>query len=177
MADYLLDTMILDYWYDTSCIEHANVLRHVTNVRQRDAQTGYPSRLFVSVVTLAEIEYGHRVVPNPDPDVQATYLRFVNDQLPQTLDIGKHTAEPYGQLKAWLFEHYSPKAKRSRTKRPEELVHPTTSKELGIQENDLWIAAQAVTHNLVLVTHDGLARIRQALAKVTPQLRVEDWAG
>lgn len=56
--------------------------------------------------------------------------------------------------------------------RPEQLVDPTTAKELDIQENDLWLAAQALEHNLVLVSHDKMTRLR----KVAEELRVQDWA-
>ncbi len=56
MADYLLDTNILRYWYDTACGEHVKVAGWVNAARQPDPQTNYVSRLFVSVVTLGEIE-------------------------------------------------------------------------------------------------------------------------
>ena len=31
MADYLLDTNILKYWYDTTCAEHPAVIARVTS--------------------------------------------------------------------------------------------------------------------------------------------------
>jgi predicted nucleic acid-binding protein len=47
---------------------------------------------------------------------------------------------------------------------------------LGIDENDLWIAAQAIQYNLVLVTNDGLERIRAVLRQVAPALQaIENW--
>ena len=176
MADYLLDTMILRYWYDDRCPEHAAVLKHVQHVREPDPDTGYVSRLFVSVVTRSEIEYGHRVELTPDLTTQREYIKFINEQLPETLEITHHVSEPYGNLRAWIFNNCSPKNKRSRAKRAEELVHPTTAKELGIDENDLWIAAQAVTYNLLLVTHDRLNNLGNAIKHVTPALKLEDWA-
>jgi len=51
------------------------------------------------------------------------------------------------------------------------LVDPVTAKVLGIQENDLWIAAQAIERNLILVTNDGMSRIRE----IASELRIEDW--
>jgi predicted nucleic acid-binding protein len=51
------------------------------------------------------------------------------------------------------------------------LIDPVTSRELGIQENDLWIAAQALEYNLVLVTNDKMDRIRD----VCEDLQVENW--
>jgi len=55
-----------------------------------------------------------------------------------------HTANTYGELRSLLFDKYAPNDKRKKNLRPEQLVDPITSLELGIQENDLWIAAQAI---------------------------------
>ena len=56
------------------------------------------------------------------------------------------------------------------------MVNPTTGKDLGIDENDIWIAAQAKTHNLVLVTHDSRGNFRKVLSQFAPAVAVEDWA-
>ena len=172
MRDYLLDTNIVRYWYDTGCDEHANVLSHIDNVRYRPPQAHHTSLLLISVVTLGEIEYGHRAAPDPDPVRQTEYLRFIKEEQLEVLDIGKHTADAYGRLKAWLFNHRAPRADRSKARRAGELVRPK-----GVGENDLWIAAQAVTLNLVLVTHDKLANLREALLEEYPHFQLEDWAG
>ena len=60
MADYLLDTNILSYWYDVRRAENAKVVARVNAARKPDPTTKYISRLFVSVITLGEIEYGAR---------------------------------------------------------------------------------------------------------------------
>ena len=176
MADYLLDTNILRYWYDISCDEHARVVSRVNAARQPDSQTNYVSRLFVSVVTLGEMEYGHRVVQVPDAAKQAAYAKFMREQCPVAIEMTEHVAERYGEMRAWLFNNCGPRAKRSKAKRAEELVNPTTGKELGIDENDLWIAAQAMTHNLVLVTHDSRGNFGKVLKQFAPALTVEDRA-
>ncbi len=176
MPDYLLDTMILDYWYDTNCLQHAKVVSSIGAVCIPDPQTQYIPRLFVSVVTLGEIEYGHRVELKRDLVKQAEFTKFVRDHIPEPLEIMSHVAEPYGDLRAWLFNKFSPRNKRSKAKRVEELVDPTTARELGVQENDLWIAAQALTHNFVLVTHDSKGNFGKLLQQFASTLRVEDWA-
>lgn len=176
MADYLLDTNILRYWYDTTCAEHAKVVGRVNAAQQPAPQTNYVSRVFVSVVTLGEIEYGHRVTNVPDPAKQAAYAKFVREQCPVALEITEHVAEQYGEMRAWLFNTCGPNAKKSKAKRAEELVNPTTGKELGIDENDIWIAAQAKTHDLVLVTHDSRGNFAKVLKQFAPALTVEDWA-
>lgn len=175
MPDYLLDTNILSYWYDTTCSQHASVLDNVQRVRQPDPETGYISRLFISVVTLAEIEYGHSVTEGPDEQAQTSYRNFIEQELPPALEISRAIHKPYAALRAWLFNKYSPKPQRTKAKRPEQLIHPTSSQELGIQENDLWIAAHAALHNLVLVTADGLARLTEAINETGVGPTIEDW--
>jgi tRNA(fMet)-specific endonuclease VapC len=176
VADFLIDTNILRYWYDSVCPEHAKVVARVKVACQPDQQTEYVSRLFVSVVTLGEIEYGHCVTLKPDPSKQAAYAQFVQTQCPDVLEINKHVVVQYGEMRAWLFNNCGPKVKKSKTRRAEELINPTTGKELGIDENDIWIAAQAKTHNLVLVTHDFRGNFGKVLSQFASSLMVEDWA-
>ncbi|MEA5495764.1 MAG: type II toxin-antitoxin system VapC family toxin [Limnoraphis robusta] len=60
--------------------------------------------------------------------------------------IDETTAEIYGKLKAAVFDRYAPKDKSQRRR--------TNITQLGMGENDLWIAAVAVQHQLTLVTAD-----------------------
>jgi predicted nucleic acid-binding protein len=152
MTDYLLDTNIIKYWYDDGCSEHAKVMARVQAVRQADPQTGYVPRLFISVVTVGEIEYGHKAAPTPDLSKQAEYVVFMRDQSIESLDLTRHVGGDYGRLRAWLFNTFYDK--KAKPKRPEQLVDPVTARELGVQENDIWIAAQAIALDMVLVTHD-----------------------
>jgi len=82
-----------------------------------------------------------------------------------------HTARTYGELRALLFDKYAQKKKRSGL-RPEQLFDPATSLELGIQENDLWIAAQAMVKNLTLVTSEKLRRISEVAGD---KLDIKNW--
>lgn len=183
MADYLLDLNILNYWYDAACAEHSQVKTRVKAASQADPATNYMPRFFVSAITLGEFEYGSRVSRVPDPVKQAEYAamdaakgKFILEQCPVVLEITEHVAEQYGELKAWLFNNCAPQTKKSKKLRAEELVNPSTGKELGIDENDLWIAAQAKTHKLVLVTHDSRGNFGKMLKQFSPTLEVEDWA-
>lgn len=183
MPDYLLDTNILSYWYNPNCAENEKVVARVNAVRKQDPATVYVPRFFVSVITLGEIEYGARASHVPDPAKQAEYeardaakKKFVLEQCPEVLELTKHVVEQYGELRAWLFNNCGPRVKRrSKKARAEELVYPTTGKELGIDENDIWIAAQAKTHNLVLVTRDSKGNFGKLLKEFEPKMVVEDW--
>jgi predicted nucleic acid-binding protein len=176
VADYLLDTNIVVYWYDMARSEHARVLDRIGEVKLPDPTTKYVPRLYVSIITLGEIEYGHRVAPAPDIAKQAQFTRFVREQVPAVLELVDDVAEHYGELRAWLFDNCGPSAKKSKAKRAEELVNPTTGNDLGIDENDIWIAAQAKTHNFVLVTHDTRGNFGKVLKQFAPALAIEDWA-
>ena len=176
MSDYLLDTNILRYWYDDRCPEHTKVLPCVQAACRPDPETQYVSRLFISTVTMGEIEYGHRRVPKPNAAKQLKYHEFVRQQCPEPLEIITHVAENYGEMKAWLMNKFSPHEIRSRARRLKQLVDPDTVEELGVQENDVWIAAQAMTFNIVLVTHDHKGCFGKLQKKFAPELQVEDWA-
>lgn len=175
MADYLLDTNILAYWYNPARPEHEKVIKRIDLARQPDPETGYVSRLLISSVTWGEIEYGHSFVPPPKPSAQEEYRQFVRVQCPEVINVDKHVAEQYGEMKAWLFEKFSPN-RNKKAKWPEQLIEPAGGRELGIDENDLWIAAQALTHNLVLVTNDSKANFQAVLKQFAPRLAFEMWA-
>lgn len=77
--------------------------------------------------------------------------------------IDEFTATIYGQLKAALFNQFAPKEKNKRRK--------TKITDLGFGENDLWIAAIALQHNLTIVSADSdFQRIQQVKT-----LTVESW--
>ena len=56
----------------------------------------------------------------------------------------------------------------------EDIIDRTTGKELGIQENDLWILSVAVQYNLVFVTNDRMIR---AIEATRYSDRTEYWTG
>jgi len=165
MRGYLLDTNIIEFWFNSN----KNKQKHDSVLRRIDALDPN-TPLATSVVVLGEIEYGYESAPHRREHV-GKVLRFVQTQLPRILKVTLPTAQAYGQLRAALFDKYAPKKDRKGL-RPEQLTDPITSKELGIQENDLWIAAQALERNLVLVTDDKMDRIRT----VAQKLKLENWA-
>lgn len=74
-----------------------------------------------------------------------------------------------------IYDKYAPKPKKRQSagkKRIEEWKDPTTSKELQIQENDLWISAIALAHNLILVTDDAMLPIHEIAGS---DIEFENW--
>jgi tRNA(fMet)-specific endonuclease VapC len=161
---YLLDNNIVRYWFDGECPEHGRVC-------QRIQRLPAGTLLVISAITLGEIEYGLRAL-DAAPDFEAEFAGFIHEQLPMVLSVTATTRIDYGSIRARLFRKYAPGELRRKVRWPEQLLDPVTGLTLGIQENDLWIAAQAVEHNLVLVSNDRLTRLREA----APELRVENWA-
>jgi tRNA(fMet)-specific endonuclease VapC len=78
--------------------------------------------------------------------------------------IDSETAKVYGKLKAAVFDKFAPKDKNKRRK--------FTVQNLGFGENDLWIAASAIQHNLTVITAD---RDFQRIQEVQQQLTLGSW--
>jgi len=175
VRDFLLDTQTVRYWYDNECPQNRIILANIGSLQKQIELSEHKPRLLISVITLGEIEFGHRVALSPDPDKQAEYLRFVWEQLPERLDVTQDATAAFGELRKRLFDRYAPGEKRKPKMRPEQLIDPITSKELGIQENDLWLCAQAIGHDMVLVTNDGMRRIREVSQGMQPLLLLQNW--
>lgn len=176
MRDFLVDTQTIAYWYDAAYPQHQAVVANIESLGRRIESQEHKPRLLVSVITLGEIEFGHRVNPSLDPKAQEEYLAFVGQQLPVRLEVTEDVAAVFGELRTRLFNKYAPGEKRKPKMRPEQLVDPIASKELGIQEDDLWLCAQAIAHDMVLVTNDAMRRIQEVSQGMQPVLRIQNWA-
>ena len=166
MRTFLLDTCIWSYWFDAYRYPQENA-----NIRKQLQKLEPDFKLGISIITWGEVAFGQKVATTREL-IQAEYFQFIKTKGPKTFDIDMHTANIYGELRSLLFDKYAPKDKRKKNLRPEQLVDPITSLELGIQENDLWITAQAITRNLTLITNDKLIRIREVAGDY---LHIENW--
>jgi len=170
MRDYLIDTNIWEYWFNPKQKPfHSNVLNSVEKVKREE------NRLWISVITWGEIEYGYGSMKEKERSLETEFRQFVNDQSPVVFDIDKHVTKAYGEIRAKLFERYGPEEKKRKGKQPEQLIDPVTATELGVQENDLWITAQALTKDLILVTNDKKL-IRPITEILGDKLKTENWA-
>jgi tRNA(fMet)-specific endonuclease VapC len=77
--------------------------------------------------------------------------------------VNTETASVYGELKAAVFDKFAPKDKNKRRK--------FTVQNIGFGENDLWIAAIAIQHNLTIITAD---RDFQRIQEVHP-ISLNSW--
>ena len=89
------------------------------------------------------------------------------------LELDRHVAEPYGAMRSWLVQNYAP-AQQRRLRSLSQLADPVTDRTLGVQENDLWLASQAVANDAVLVTTDRMTHIREAACAIGLELLVSD---
>lgn len=165
MRDFLIDTNMWAYWFDPQKYpkQHAKIKKHLSEL-PAEAKIG------ISVITWGEIAVGLRGNTKQEPSVQAEHLHFIKTKKPWIVDIRTYTAEEYGKLRGLLCTNV---LKRKKGLRTEELVDRFTWLELGSLENDLWIAAQAITHNLTLVTNDEKINCIREVAG--DGLYVENW--
>lgn len=168
MDGYLFDTNAISILWNVRHPEHDTVKTFFASV------SGSP--VWLSTIVLAEIEYGLKVTPKIDMESKNQVRREMS-KCPLILDIDKHTIAPYSDLRAELFKKYSPRNRRGRltVKWPEDLVERTSAKELGIQENDIWIAAQAIQYNLIFVTDDHMSQLVQVSKSLNDPLQIARW--
>lgn len=144
------------YLFDTSFASAASYGNHVFHKKARDFldDLDMDDNLWISTVSLAEIEYGLNIKPLPINEVK-NIRTLLAEYAPLTID--RQTAIVYGKIRAALFRKFAPRNTRNRiaTKYVEDLRERTTGKALGIQENDLWIVSVAVRYNLIFVTVDS----------------------
>lgn len=156
MKVYLLDTNIASALWDELDKHHDDALRFV----QDAAASG--GRIYISRITVAEIEYGYKLYASKEPErrrkADAAMRAFTNVR-----EIDKGTTGPYSDIRAALFTQFAPRDAKDRVRnvRPERLTDKTTGVSLGIQENDLWIAAIAVEYKMTLVSDDKMNRIKE----------------
>ena len=165
---YLLDTSIASIAFDAGNQSH-------TGVRARLATLGDDS-ISICSVSLGEVEYGLQVSPGIDAERHQTVRNNLLQY--QIMGIDRHTGKLYGELRGELFRRYGTRDGRNRLKekRPEDLLDRTTSRELGIQENDLWIVSVAVQYNLRFITGDKMDRILAAAKDVHAYDRAWIWS-
>jgi len=171
MRDFLIDTNIWEYWFNERREpQHSHVLSHVSDLKKHS-----DFRVHISSVTWGEIAYGYQAQKEKERSLETPFRQFLHGIAPNEYRIDRSVTENYGRIRACLFERCGPEGKKKGL-RPEQLIEPVTSLQLRIQENDLWIVAQAVTRDLTLVTNDRKS-LQPLLEVLGDELRIENWAG
>jgi predicted nucleic acid-binding protein len=162
---YLLDTCFLSALLDPTKVNHPAVCSAIDNL-QEDAPK------YVSVITFAELRFGIRLATiRGDINTERLDKIVHAAKTHPPLNVTKHTAEEYGFIKAELANKYLNNALRKfRPRWIEEWVDTATGQKLQIDENDLWLCAQAKERNLVLLTAEK--KINRIKA-VVPEIRIE----
>lgn len=128
---------------------HAAAKEVVANLANRALQ-------FVSIVTIGEMEFGLKMAEHANsvhlPQFRA---RIEAIKVYPVLDMTKHTAAAYAELKSRLATTVQRKANSQKLSRwLEDWIDANTGKHLQIDENDLWVAAQAMERDVTLVSGD-----------------------
>ena len=154
---YLLDTNIVRLWFANNSM-----------IRQRvnELQGHF---IYVSVVTIGEIEFGHTNVNATDVQKQKKFFRHISKffETPR-LEITEGAACAYGRFKRAVFDLTDKKGKYTED-REDKLGN-----KCNIDENDLWLVSQAYDHNLTLVTAEGMSILKTAVAG---EVVIETWPG
>jgi predicted nucleic acid-binding protein len=158
MKGYIFDTNIWSHWFEGKDFV-ADKIQHL------DPQ----SPIYLSVIVWGEVIFGAKANPKFSID---KYTAFIQSQKPIIIPVNETVSEEFGGLKARLFEKKSPKELRTTTCRADMLRNPLPTKYMGVHENDLWIASQAIAYNLVLVTHEKMGNILEIASDV---LAYEIW--
>jgi len=163
MDTYLLDTNLVSVLYDARRANHQAV---------RDAIAALPAQApqLVSVVTIAELRFGlalSRAAGQALHHIEACLERTEGHPL---AEITRHTSDAFATVKASIA--LARLDVRRRVPRwVEGWSDRVTGQRLQIDENDLWIAAQALERNYVVVTSDR--DFSQVIAPAVPDLRIQ----
>jgi predicted nucleic acid-binding protein len=120
--------------------------------------------LWVCPISLGEIECGLRITTATDVQRRAACRRFIEDKaLDFVRAIDTTTRDSYAEIMERIWRRYSPGSSRIKTQQ-----HLSA---LGVDVNDVWIAAVALEHGLILLTEDRMETIRTCV----PEMSVENW--
>lgn len=163
MDTFLLDTNIVSVLYDAGRTNHIAVRNALAALDPAAPQ-------LVSAVTIGELRFGlalSRAAGRPLAHIEACIERTEEHPL---AEIGRHTAAAFGHVKSSVaLQRVDIERRISRW--VEIWSDRVTGQLLQIDENDLWIAAQAVERNLVLVTSDP--DFTRVIAPAVPELRLQ----
>ena len=162
MPGYIFDTNVLSMSLDPSRAQHDDVRAAIGELDPAATQ-------FISAISLAELAYGVRLIEIFNGSDSPNLQRILKEaQEYAVIHVTNHTSSAYAEMKANLARTYLAKAgRKDRPRWVEDWVDKTTGQKLQVDENDLWICAQAKERDLILVTSDHhMDRIPKADSEV-----------
>ena len=163
MSGYLLDTSALSAYLNEDHPHHEVAVSVIGGLPTGAAK-------FVSIVTLAELDFGIRLAELQGSQHLVAYKKRLEVvRAYASLDLTRHTSEVYAELKVRLASQMQRKPGKKMRRWVEDWIDSASDKRLQIDENDLWICAQAKERDLVVVTGD--IDIRR-LSSFDPDLRI-----
>lgn len=155
---YLLDTSVV------SDIVNASSSRHKAAVQFIQDNRLFEDQIYISLVTIAEMKFGREVFSLRTPPPKPNDLVLLDEKIlsaekfTTTLEISRHVASDYAKLRAAYAKGIAPNLINNgklKSLPPERWAGQSLSAgQLQITENDLWIAATAITYDFELVTCD-----------------------
>lgn len=147
MTRYLLDTETLSDLYDIGASGHPNITTRLAALAPED-------RLFISILSLFELEYGHANAPSVMKLPIRSQIEKIKEDF-ETLHLPMQAAQIFGVLKVELRE----KRKLS-------------SRGIRAHTVDLILAACAIASDCTLVSSDS---IFVELRRARPDFKSADW--
>jgi predicted nucleic acid-binding protein len=155
MTRYLIDTNILVYLETPSSPFH-------NSVKERFQQLYDEDQLYVSVLSLYELNYGAALKRKKGEEGFADLMLLTIEEIKKRFDLlplNGVEARTFGEIKAHYKEQYLKKEE----------------KQISIKKNDIdfLIASIAIEYDLVLASND---RIFEKIKELFTDLHVDNWA-
>ena len=151
MKEYIYDTSVLSAMLEG---DNPRCMKTIQAINSLPINSGH----YVSTITLAELSFGKFL----GHELSASKMQQLDQILENSsdysiLEVGRNTSLAYGQLKANIAKKYLPKDVAQKFKRSrwlEDWVDKFSGKTLHVDENDLWLCAQAKERSMTLLTLD-----------------------
>lgn len=163
MDTYLLDTNLVSVLYDARRTNHDSVRQAIAALPAEAAQ-------LVSVVTIGELRFGLELARAAGQELTHIEACIARTETHPLAEINRHTAFAFATVKSSVALARIDVNRRI-ARWVEAWSDRVTGQLLQIDENDLWIAAQAYERNYVVVTSDK--DFTQIVAPAVPGLRVQ----
>ncbi len=160
---YILDTNVVSVLYDAGRPNHELVQKAI-------ADLGPEAPQLISVVTIAELRYGLELSLHSGRSMAHVTACIREAEEHPLAEIGRHTGYHYALVKSGVAVQRVD-IRRRVPRWVEEWTDRVTGRSLQVDENDLWIAAQGLERDLVVVTSDrDFARV---IVPALQELRVK----